>query len=71
MPEQDNPSFHLRLTPALRKRIKVAAAQNDRSINAEIGARLERSFAEDDNDRTRVIKMLSEAVAILDKGAGK
>jgi hypothetical protein len=68
MPQPDNPSFHLRLTPALRKQIKLAAAQNERSINAEIQARLERSFVIDDADRVQALKLLTEVVSLLDKG---
>ncbi|NGO50472.1 Arc family DNA-binding protein [Allomesorhizobium camelthorni] len=68
MPQPDKPSFHLRLTPALRKRIRVAAAENERSINAEIAARLERSFSPDDEDRSKAVRLLTDALSILDKG---
>lgn len=69
MSDIDKPSFHLRLTPALRKRIRVAAAENERSINAEIAARLERSFTAGDEDRMKAAKLLAEAASILDKGS--
>ncbi|RUV69665.1 MAG: Arc family DNA-binding protein [Mesorhizobium sp.] len=67
MPQSDNPSFHLRLTPALRKRIRLAAVENERSINAEISARLERSFSLDEEDRAKAVKLLTEAILVLDK----
>jgi hypothetical protein len=48
--------------------MKLAAVHNDRSMNAEIVARLERSFSIDDADRAEVLKLLNEAASILDKG---
>lgn len=68
MPTPDNPSFHLRLSPELRKRIRVAAAENERSITQEISTRLERSFSMDESDRTAAVKLLTEAIAVLDRG---
>lgn len=38
------PPFGLRMLPDLRTRIEQAAAENSRSMNAEIIARLEQSF---------------------------
>jgi hypothetical protein len=70
MSQSDPPSFHLRLTPPLQKRIKLAAVENERSMNAEILARLERSFAENDVDRAKAVKLLADAISLLDKGSG-
>lgn len=39
-----NPQFKLRMTPEIKAAIERAAALNNRSINAEILARLEASF---------------------------
>ena len=36
--------FGLRLQPDLKARLEAAAAENKRSLNAEISARLEESF---------------------------
>lgn len=41
---RDDPQFKLRLPPALKAQIDQAAAENRRSLNAEIVARLEESF---------------------------
>lgn len=68
MPQSEPPSFHVRLTPALMKRIKIAAVENERSINAEISARLDRSFDLGDDDRAKAVKLLAETLALLDKG---
>ncbi|MEE7478413.1 Arc family DNA-binding protein [Methylobacterium hispanicum] len=38
------PPFGLRMLPDLRRRVEEAAAENGRSLNAEIVNRLERSF---------------------------
>ncbi|MDI7921755.1 Arc family DNA-binding protein [Ferirhizobium litorale] len=43
-PKQTDPQFKLRLTPELRDAIENAANGNNRSMNAEIVHRLERSF---------------------------
>ncbi|MFC6487327.1 Arc family DNA-binding protein [Nitratireductor sp. GCM10026969] len=71
MPSSEPPSFHLRLSADLMKRIKLAAVENDRSINAEIAARLERSFDLTDGDREIALKLLADTVAILSKGSRK
>ncbi len=42
---RDSPQFLLRLPEALRDRVKNAARDNKRSMNAEIVARLEETFA--------------------------
>jgi plasmid stability protein len=56
------------MTPALQKRLKIAAAESERSMNAEIVARLEQSFELAAADRDRAVKLLSEALAVLKKG---
>lgn len=47
--------FGLRIQPALRSQLEEAAAQNKRSLNAEISARLEESFAADTAVTTTLI----------------
>ena len=42
--KQTNPQFHLRMTPEIKAALERAAAMNERSMNAEILARLEGSF---------------------------
>ncbi|TGQ69545.1 Arc family DNA-binding protein [Mesorhizobium sp. M00.F.Ca.ET.186.01.1.1] len=68
MPTENRLTIHIRLTPSLIKQIKVSAAESGRSMNAEIAARIERSFSTDDADRMRVSDLLAQALAILDKG---
>ncbi|RWG14531.1 MAG: Arc family DNA-binding protein [Mesorhizobium sp.] len=65
----DRQEVRLRLPAQLKKLAKVAAAENERSLNEEIVARLERSFGHDDEDRQRAARLLSEALSIIDKGA--
>lgn len=43
-PSQTDPQFKLRLPGALKERIERAAAENNRSMNAEIVAALEEKF---------------------------
>ncbi|TPN44423.1 Arc family DNA-binding protein [Mesorhizobium sp. B1-1-4] len=71
MPQSEPPSFHVRLTHALMKRIKLAAVENQRSINAEIAARLENSFDLDDGERQQLRAILTDARKVLDKGGLK
>lgn len=84
MSEPEQPRFNLRLTPSLQRRIKHAAIDNDRSINAEIIARLELSFAPDaathlgealtpfanldPSERDQVKRLLNEAFEVLSRG---
>jgi hypothetical protein len=68
MPAPDRLTIHIRITPELLKRIKLAAVANDRSLNAEVTTRLERSFSLDNADRDAVLALLSEAAKIIDKG---
>ena len=49
------------------KRIKLAALENDRSINAEISSRLENSFDLADNDRREIRSLLTDAIAVIDR----
>lgn len=69
MPQSDAPSFHVRLPASLLKRLKITAVENERSMNAEIAARLERSFDLDANDRGKAVALLTDALSIL-KGSG-
>jgi hypothetical protein len=46
--EKRIPPFGLRLPPELKERVHEAAWRNNRSMNAEIIARLEASFEKDD-----------------------
>ncbi|RWL21949.1 MAG: Arc family DNA-binding protein [Mesorhizobium sp.] len=68
MPPQDRTTIHIRITPSLLKRLKIAAAEGERSMNAEVAARLERSFTDDDDNRVIAVRLLTEAASILDKG---
>ena len=43
-PKQIDPQFKLRMTPEIKAAIARAASQNNRSMNAEILARLQSSF---------------------------
>ena len=46
-PKQTDPQFKLRMTQSLKDHIEAAAETNNRSMNAEIVARLEESFKHD------------------------
>lgn len=68
MPAPERLTIHIRLSPSLLKQIKITAAENERSMNAEIAARLERSFGPEDEDRRAAVKLLVDALSILDRG---
>lgn len=46
MNDKQVPSYPLRMPPELREELTIVAKQNNRSVNAEIIARLESSLAE-------------------------
>lgn len=45
MKTEERDGISLRLPPGMRQRIKVSAAKNQRTMNAEVVFRLERDFA--------------------------
>jgi hypothetical protein len=63
------PSFHLRLSVDLKERLEAVAAENNRSVTAEMTARLERSFELDKVDRGKALQLITEAAQILQKGS--
>lgn len=81
MPQLDDPRHNLRLPADLKKKIAHSAVDNGRSMNAEILARLEASFAPapireienllktitalDDDDRAEAFSLLARASDIL------
>lgn len=83
MTQREDPRHNLRLTPELQKKLKHAAIDHGRSMNAEILTRLEGSFAPDpaamlvealrpvsalsDGDRKRVGELLIDLGSILSK----
>jgi hypothetical protein len=78
-PAQTDPQFKLRLPAALKDRIENAAAENNRSMNAELVARLEESFEhqeallkirlERDHYRAREIDLLSRVKRLEDENS--
>ncbi|AEH88161.1 FitA-like ribbon-helix-helix domain-containing protein [Mesorhizobium opportunistum] len=68
MTSPDRITIHIRLTASLVRQLKVSAAESGRSMNAEVAARIERTFSADDADRKRALGLLAEVIAILDKG---
>lgn len=68
MPAQDRLTIHIRITPELLKRLKLAAVASGRSMNAEVISRIERSFPLDDADRDEALRLLAEAAAIINRG---
>lgn len=82
---RDDPQFKLRLPIELRDRIEQAAKESKRSLNAEMVARLEMSFAQDqgmevfsgklDEASVELLRRTSEVFKRLldeaDKEAGK
>ena len=83
MPQSEDPRHNLRLTPELKNKLAHSAVDNGRSMNAEILARLDKSFAPslgqeaeslliglvklDNEERAKVIALLTEASSILNK----
>ncbi|ESY21438.1 Arc family DNA-binding protein [Mesorhizobium sp. M0222] len=59
-------TFHARLPASLLKRLKIAAAEDGRSMNAEIVARLVKSFELTEAEREQVKALLAQAQAVID-----
>lgn len=68
MPKEDRLTIHIRIPTTLLRQVKTTAVENGHSMNAEIVARLERSFSAGDTDRGKAVRLLAEAISILDKG---
>jgi len=66
MPKTDRLTSHIRLSPALKRRLKVAAAENGRSLNEEVVLRLEGSFEVNSSQRGRLKELLGAALSELD-----
>lgn len=83
MPHVEDPRHNLRLPIELKKKLSHAAIDSGRSMNAEILARLEASFAPEttreietllrsfatlaEDERSKALALLVEALAILSK----
>lgn len=72
MTEKQPPSYPLRMPQELRERLTEAAKANNRSMNAEIVARLEGSFANKEVDRysTEIHASVDLVRKELERGAG-
>lgn len=84
MPQRDDPRHNLRLPPSLKAKLAHSAIDSGRSMNAEILARLERSFTPDpgasiaellqpmtnldDRDKVKLGELLVNVGEILAKG---
>lgn len=64
-PGRDSDQFALRFPDGMRDRIKDAAASSNRSMNAEIIDRLEKSFVELEDSIRNVDKNISESEKVL------
>jgi len=62
---RDDPHFRLRIPEALKDQVEVSAKANNRSMNAEIISRLERSFDLDDG-LTALTDRLQELESIVE-----
>lgn len=82
-PKQTDPQFKLRMTPEIKDAIEAAAARNNRSMNAEILARLQASIdgtteglpsadllADLREERARLEKLLAEYVFLFRTDVG-
>lgn len=64
---RESDRFIIRLPEGMRDRIKAAAAENNRSMNAEIVARLETSFATGPDQSNLATSEISKAMKELGK----
>lgn len=63
---REDPQFKLRMTEDLKAKVEEAAKANNRSMNAELLARLEASFASVDGDNVTMTRaQLNELVSSI------
>lgn len=67
MPPQSD--VKIRMSATLKKRLKIAATENGRSMNAEIVARIQHSLDVSDTERSKALALLAQAMSILE-GSG-
>ncbi|RWN78043.1 MAG: Arc family DNA-binding protein [Mesorhizobium sp.] len=67
MPQSDD--VKIRMPPEMKRRLKKIAADNGRSMNAEIMARIEQSFELASGDRAKAVALVAELKTILEKGS--
>jgi len=71
-PSQMMPKVQIRMDESLRQLLMKAAYKSDRSLNAEIVARLERSFGDDglaEDVAERLAKIEADLPRLLELGA--
>lgn len=66
-PTQTDPQFKLRLPADLKNRIEEAAESGNRSMNAEIIARLEGSMLDDPEDQIRSVNRLLDSTGSMQR----
>jgi hypothetical protein len=64
---KDDPQFNLRMSADLRKKVTIAARENNRSVTAEINARLESTFSAEEiySETTAVREIIDRADFLL------
>ncbi|RWI96064.1 Arc family DNA-binding protein [Mesorhizobium sp.] len=68
MPEKTI-TLHARIPASLMRRLKIAAAENGRSQNGELLARLAASFELEPADRAQALALATQLTALLEKSA--
>jgi plasmid stability protein len=64
MPSQSD--VKIRMPATLKKRLKLLAAENGRSMNAEIVTRIQLSLDLTETERSKALALLVQAQAVLD-----
>lgn len=62
--------FHIYVSPDLRKRVKIAAAESGRTQNAELVALIESGLDKKNKNLVEAVKLLRAAADLIDKGGG-
>lgn len=60
-------TLKVRTTASFREKLALTAKENNRSMNAEIVARLEKSFESNDLPKEQLVKQMSDLLSRLER----
>lgn len=69
MPKSPPDEFHIRVSPALYKRVRHAQVDSGRSLNAELVAIIERGLDLRDETLEKGLKLIRDGLDMIDKGS--
>ncbi|MER8811426.1 hypothetical protein [Mesorhizobium sp. M0965] len=69
MPKPPPDEFHIRVSPALYKRVRHAQVDSGRTLNAELVAIIERGLDLRDENLEKGLKLIKDGLDLIEKGS--